>query len=77
MPLFEYKCEVCGKVTEVLEKSGRDSAVIYCKQCNKEQSFTKQYSAFAAPAVKFKDMGTCGEPRGSCGGGGSCGCGGH
>jgi putative FmdB family regulatory protein len=77
MPLYEYKCEACGTITEVLEKSYQSNMVGHCPQCDKERTFTKLFSVFAAPAAKFKNVGVCGEPRGSCGGGGACGCGGH
>ena len=78
MPLYEYKCNECGTVTEVLAKSYRNDMRGQCPTCNEERPFTKLFSVFAAPAGNhFEAVGACGEPRGSCGGGGTCGCGGH
>jgi len=77
MPLFEYKCDTCGKITEVLEKAARNTAAGFCPACQEERTFTKLFSVFAAPAAQhFESVGSCGEPRGTCGQGG-CGCGGH
>jgi putative FmdB family regulatory protein len=77
MPLFEYKCDECGSVTEVLEKKQRNSATGFCPTCTRETSFTKLFSLFAAPAGPKDDgLGMCGEPRGTCGGG-ACGCAHH
>jgi putative FmdB family regulatory protein len=33
MPIYEYKCEECGKVTEVFLKSKNDKENIVCKYC--------------------------------------------
>lgn len=45
MPIFEYKCDVCGKVEEVLVKSGSGKAPA-CPSCGKKME--KQFSSFAA-----------------------------
>lgn len=34
MPLFDYRCTVCGKVEEVLQKCVKDGEV-FCWECNK------------------------------------------
>jgi putative FmdB family regulatory protein len=77
MPLYEYKCDTCGQVVEVLETNHKNRAEGYCKNCEGERKFTKLFSLTAAPQTKHtENIGMCGEPRGSCGGG-SCGCASH
>lgn len=77
MPLYEYKCDDCGQVVEVLEARVKNRAEGYCPICEGERKFTKLFSLTAAPQKsEFADMGMCGEPRGTCGGGG-CGCSSH
>lgn len=45
MPIFEYKCSSCGKMQEVLVKSGQAKAPD-CSDCGKKMD--KQFSNFAA-----------------------------
>jgi len=56
MPVFEYKCAECGKVSEFLEKSGNRS-VRTCPHCGGVE-LKKQYSVFAA-GVKQGDSKRC------------------
>lgn len=46
MPIFEYKCGDCGKVSSVLVKSGSGKGV-KCPQCG-SKSMAKQISSFSA-----------------------------
>lgn len=46
MPIFEYKCADCGKITEVLVKSA-GSAKPACEHCGSKNT-QKQFSTFAA-----------------------------
>lgn len=74
MPLYEYKCDSCGNVVEILESTVKNRAEGYCPNCEGERKFTKLFSLTAAPQSKDSDgLGMCGEPRGTCHGGG-CGC---
>jgi putative FmdB family regulatory protein len=41
MPLFEYRCDQCGRVTEQLVKSSNDT--VHCYNC--EHPMTKLLSA--------------------------------
>jgi putative FmdB family regulatory protein len=49
MPIFEYKCEKCGRISEFLENHG-SKAKRQCSHCGGEK-LTKQFSVFA-PRVK-------------------------
>jgi putative FmdB family regulatory protein len=56
MPIFEYKCADCGKVSEFLEKAD-SKADRSCSACG-GKNLTKQFSTFAAvvkqPAANSK-----------------------
>lgn len=45
MPIFEYKCNVCGKEFEILSSH---SANVICPECQSEK-LTKKFSLFATP----------------------------
>ena len=45
MPIFEYKCGRCGKITEFLESAGGKKKHI-CKHCG-SGDMEKQFSTFA------------------------------
>jgi putative FmdB family regulatory protein len=53
MPIFEYKCENCGKISEFLEKADSKAPHV-CPACG-SKDLTKQFSTFSAivrqPAV--------------------------
>ena len=46
MPIFEYKCGDCGKVSEFLEKQGSRKKPV-CPECGGGK-MAKQFSTFAA-----------------------------
>jgi len=47
MPVYEYKCENCGKVTEVFQKGLEPESPIICSNCGS----IKLTKLFSAPAV--------------------------
>ncbi|MBL0062149.1 MAG: zinc ribbon domain-containing protein [bacterium] len=49
MPLYEYKCEGCNKVIEILQSSTVTQTEGYCPACNSVQQLSKQFSVPAAP----------------------------
>lgn len=51
MPLYEYKCEKCGSVTEVLQKIS-DPPMRKCLQCG-----GKLHKIISSPAIQFKGSG--------------------
>lgn len=64
MPIFEYKCNKCGHVTEFLEK-GKSTGKHTCEKC-KSTDLQKQFSSFSAghsSSVSGSD-GSC--PTGTC-----------
>lgn len=51
MPLYEYKCEKCGSVTEVLQKIS-DPPMSTCLQCG-----GRLHKIISPPAIQFKGSG--------------------
>ncbi len=72
MPIYEYSCKKCGKLVELLQKSGVEQAGIVCPDCG-EDALTKVLSV-TAPSQMAKhspsgcDMGNSGACGGCCGG---------
>ena len=69
MPIFEYKCQQCGHVTEVLQKS-RKAAKQVCAQCGSSDT-KKMLSGFAVGQGK-----SAAPACDSCAAGPACGAGG-
>jgi putative FmdB family regulatory protein len=65
MPVFEYKCSDCGKISEFLERAGNKEKKA-CSHCGGKK-LEKQFSTFAA-VVKEQAAGNCH----TCPSGGSC-----
>ena len=64
MPIFEYKCNDCGQVTEFLEKAKGPQKHI-CKKCN-GSNLQKLLSGFAVGQSKSSNQ-TCEScPSGPC-----------
>lgn len=51
MPLYEYQCQQCGKVTEVLQKIS-DPQLTVCSSCSGELK-----KLISSPAIQFKGSG--------------------
>lgn len=71
MPLYEYKCETCGKVVEVLQSSTACLTEYYCPSCQAVKPVAKLFSLTAAPQGSGSDA----FASSSASGGGGCGCG--
>ena len=56
MPIFEYRCDECGRVTAFLEKAGRRKHA--CEACESTKT-TKALSSFATRSSSCPDAGTC------------------
>jgi len=65
MPVFEYKCSQCGKISEFLERAGSNDKRA-CLHCGSDK-LEKQFSTFAA-VVKEPNKSSCH----TCPSGGSC-----
>jgi putative FmdB family regulatory protein len=76
MPIYEYSCNKCGAVSEVLILGKEDAAT--CKQCGSDDliKLMSAHNTTGSSASGMPDFGggCCGTP-GSCGAPGSC-CGG-
>lgn len=70
MPLYEYQCEACGKITENLRKMADADAPATCESCGSDKTRRIQ-SVFAASGGGSQPGMSL--PMG--GGGGGCGCG--
>ena len=72
MQIYESSCKKCGKIVELLQKSGTDKAGIICPVCG-EDTLTKMFSV-TAPSQMAKssssgcDMGNSGACGGCCSG---------
>jgi len=71
MPLFEYKCADCGKVSEFLEKADSKDAHT-CPACG-SKTMKKQFSTFSA-VIKQPSAGS---KYHTCPSGGTCPHSGH
>ena len=47
MPLYEYQCENCGKVFELLRRMSDSDGDIACPKCH-SQKVDRQFSTFSA-----------------------------
>jgi len=65
MPIFEYKCNKCGHITECLEKSGSVRKHV-CERC-KSSDMQKLFSGFSvgqSNSPTSQASGSC--PTGTC-----------
>ncbi|MBI1337908.1 MAG: zinc ribbon domain-containing protein [Phycisphaera sp.] len=76
MPVYEYECGKCEKVTETLRKSSDADAPIVCEHCGSDKT-RRMHSVFTAAAAAPKrghcapqssggPCGGCCNPHGSC-----------
>ncbi|NUO19875.1 zinc ribbon domain-containing protein [bacterium] len=49
MPLYEYKCDGCGKVIEILQSNTQTLTEGFCPTCNAVKPLSKLFSLTAAP----------------------------
>ncbi len=74
MPIYEYECDACGNISEVLRQMSEADKALACESCGSKQTHRRQ-SEFAAGASKGSDCslppmggcGRCGDPNGPCG----------
>ncbi len=71
MPLYEYRCKKCDKISEILQ---RGSEKVVCPECG-GKSLEKQFSVFASGSQSDSAGGGGMPPSspGSCSGTGCCG----
>ena len=61
MPIYDYACSACGRVTEVVHGIN-DHGPKFCPECGAEGTMTKN---FTTPAIHFKGTGWAKKDRGS------------
>ena len=59
MPLYEYRCDACGRTFEELRSSREADAPIACPSCESDRTGRK-LSSFAASTGSAKGGGGCG-----------------
>lgn len=65
MPIFEYRCNDCGKKFEIFFKSMRESENVKCPECNSE-NIGKLFSSFNSSSISTMSGNMqccCGENR--------------
>ncbi|MEW6427064.1 MAG: zinc ribbon domain-containing protein [Thermodesulfobacteriota bacterium] len=69
MPIFEYRCEECGAIFELLVMSEEDAREPRCRRCDATE-VKKVLSATAVRITTQAAGGFPGAPAGGCGSGG-------
>ncbi|MGC9141158.1 MAG: FmdB family zinc ribbon protein [Caldimicrobium sp.] len=64
MPIYEFRCEDCGKIFEILCFTKEEEKEVRCPYCNSKR-VTKEYSTFATSWGRSFGFGS-----GACGGSG-------
>ena len=72
MPIYEYQCDKCGKVTEALRSMSEADQPCECESCGSKKTHRLQ-SEFAAGGAKAGSESSLPASGGCCGGGG-CAC---
>jgi putative FmdB family regulatory protein len=66
MPIYEYRCESCGQVTEALIRNAQDSERVCCEQCGGSR-LERVYLSPIAPVPTAKTpaaISCCGQREG-------------
>jgi putative FmdB family regulatory protein len=71
MPIYEYSCQKCGKIVELLQKSGTAKAGIICPDCG-EDALTKVLSVSAPSQMAKRSPTGCDMAKNPGGCGGCC-----
>ena len=58
MPIYEYSCQKCGKLVELLQKSGVNKAGSNCPDCG-EDALTKVFSVTAPSQMAKGSINGC------------------
>lgn len=74
MPIYEYRCDTCGEVTELLRKMNDADTAAKCSHCGSKKTRRVQ-SVFAAvsDSVAVKECPASGAPCTKCMNDGHCG----
>ncbi|MGB2763743.1 MAG: zinc ribbon domain-containing protein [Candidatus Aminicenantaceae bacterium] len=63
MPIYEYKCQECGKVTEIFVRSLHKKIDLFCSHCNSKnlQKIFSTPSVVRVGSSPSKGLTCCGE----------------
>ncbi|MCL4322009.1 MAG: zinc ribbon domain-containing protein [Deltaproteobacteria bacterium] len=70
MPIYEYRCQKCGKIFEIYQRLSEKGEDIKCPVCGAEKP-VKRVSSFSSYGNSGSSVSY--NPSGSCGGGHSSG----
>ncbi|MCC6475794.1 zinc ribbon domain-containing protein [bacterium] len=73
MPLYEYQCEVCGKVTEFLDSASTKRTDGFCPNCKEDRKLNKIFSVTASVSKSGSDFSSYASAPASSGCGSGCG----
>lgn len=68
MPLYEYECQKCGKLTEILQSHSEDDKDVKCPECGSPE-MRRKFSTFgiAMGSGKVSSTGSAAScPTGTC-----------
>jgi putative FmdB family regulatory protein len=66
MPIYEYRCQGCGQITEALIRSRSEAASVRCEHCG-DSKLERVYLSTIAPVCsssKGEEVPCCGEQKG-------------
>lgn len=76
MPIYEYKCDDCGSVSEILVRNTQNPAAVTCSDCQSDNVsrlvsvpgavMTKGSSAVDVPPINCPNVNTCGMSSSDC-----------
>ena len=73
MPVYEFRCEGCGKVTEALIRNAQETKHLHCEHCGDSQLARVYLSPIApVPAAKTPAAESCCGQREGCPDSGRC-----
>ncbi len=64
MPLYEYKCQDCGHVTEILQRGSEKEPDLQCSECGSRQ-LRRKFSVFGT-VIGGSNIGGSNEIAASC-----------
>lgn len=73
MPLYEYICDACEKMTEALRRMDDADSPLVCEHCGHQETrraqsvFSPASGQSGLPMAPPSPCGRCGDPAGSCG----------
>jgi putative FmdB family regulatory protein len=57
MPIYEYRCKRCGKISEKFLRSSQDEGSLSCAFCG-EKDLKRQFSCFSSGSASVGGLGS-------------------